>query len=76
MSTINKTKLKEYGGHVDLNRYWALSSLHHMNFVQRKATTAKSKYSVKTLLKKEFLDDLVAIVQMEDISPEVVLNWD
>ena len=24
MSTLNKTKLKEYGEHVDLNRYWAL----------------------------------------------------
>ena len=59
MSTFNKTKLKEYSGHVDLNRYWALSLLHCMNFVQRKATTAKSKYSVKYFAerKREFLDD-------------------
>ena len=49
-----------------------------MNFVQRKATTAKSKYSVENFAekKREFLDDLVATVQMEDIPPELVLNWD
>ena len=68
----------EYGGHVDLNRYWALSLLSRMNFVQRKATTAKSKYSVENFAekKREFLDDLVATVQMENIPPELVLNWD
>ena len=49
-----------------------------MNFVQRKATTAKSKHSVENFAekKKEFLGDLVATVQMEDIPPELVLNWD
>ena len=78
MSTLNKTKLKEYGGNVDLNRYWALSLLRYMNLVQRKATTAKSKYSVENFAekKREFLDDLVATVQMEDTPPELVLNWD
>ena len=76
MYTLNKTKLKEYGGHVDLNRYWALSLLRHVNFVQRKATTVKSKDSVENFAeKREFFDDLVATVQMEDITPELVLNW-
>ena len=53
MSTLNKTKLKEYGGHVDLNRYWVLSLLPRMNFVLRKATTAKSKYSVENFAEKK-----------------------
>ena len=46
-----------------------------MSFVQRKATTAQSKYSVESFAeKREFSDDLMATVQMEDIPPELVLN--
>ena len=48
-----------------------------MNFVQSKATTAKIKHSVENFAeKREFLDDLVATVQMEDIPPELVFSWD
>ena len=48
-----------------------------MNFVQRKATTAKGKYLLENFAEKkaEFLDDLVTTVQMEDVPPELVLNW-
>ena len=74
MSTLNKTKLKEYGGHVDLNRYWELYSLRCMNFVQRRPPQPKPNNLWRTLLK--IVDDLVATIQMEDISPELVLNWD
>ena len=75
MSTFNKTKLKEHGGHIDLNRYQTLSLLHRMIFVQSKATRAKSKHSVENFAeKREFLDDLVTTVQLEDIPPELVLN--
>ena len=38
--------LTEFGGHVELNRHWAYSLLHRMNFVQRKVTTAKSKHAI------------------------------
>lgn len=78
VATLNKEKLKEFGGHIDLNRHWALQLLHRMNFVQRKATTAKGKYSIENFAEKkaEFLDDLVTTVQMEDVPPELVLNWD
>ena len=41
----DRTKLVEFGGHVELSRHWAHSLLKCMNFVQRKATTAKSKQS-------------------------------
>ena len=49
-----------------------------MNFVQRKATTAKSKQTVANFskLKQSFLADVVATVTMEDIPPELILNWD
>ena len=39
----DRSKLVEFGGHVELSRHWAHSLLKRMNFVQRKATTAKSK---------------------------------
>ena len=52
--------------------------LHRMNFVKRKATTANSKYAITDYdcVKKEFLEDVVATVEMEEIPPELVLNWD
>ena len=49
-----------------------------MNYVQRKGTTAKSKYSEVNFAekKKEFLEELRATVEMEEIPPELILNWD
>ena len=75
--TYDKSKLIEYGGHVDLSRQWAYLLLRRMNFVQRKVTTAKSKMSPTSFakLKKEFLKDVVSTVHMEEIPPELILNW-
>lgn len=49
-----------------------------MKFVQRKDTTAKSKETHMNFMeqKREFLADVVATVTMEDIPPELILNWD
>ena len=35
--TVDKQKLREFGGHIDHSRQWVLSLLRQMNFVQRKA---------------------------------------
>ena len=43
--TKDSSKLLEFGGHVELTPAWAYSLLSQMNFVKRKATTAKSKFS-------------------------------
>ena len=43
-----------------------------MKFVKRKASTDKSKY---TVVKKSFLDDATSTVAMEEIPPELVLNF-
>ena len=71
----DKTKLNEFGGPVCLNKPWAYALLQRMKFVKRKATTAKSKYTISDFeqVKKSFLNDVVA---MEEIPPELVLNWD
>ena len=49
-----------------------------MKFVRRKATTSKSKHKSGDFekVKEAFLDDLVSIVEMEEIPPELILNWD
>lgn len=49
-----------------------------MKFVQRKATTAKGKHTVENFrkLKRAFLADVTAAITMEEIPPELVLNWD
>ena len=46
--------------------------------MRRKATTAKSKHTPKDFAatKQAFLDDVVAVATMEDVPPELVLNWD
>jgi len=49
-----------------------------MKFVRRKATTAKSKHTPKdfAVMKRAFLDDVVAVVTMDDVPPELVLSRD
>ena len=76
--SCERSKLVEFGGHIEVNRHWAYSLLHRMKFVKRKVTTAKTKHSVENFkqLKKSFLRDVVTTVEMEEIPPELVLNWD
>ncbi len=70
--------LAEFGGTIELNRHRAHSLLKRMKFVQRKATTFKSKHTANnfTQLKKAFLDDIITAVTMEEIPPELTLSWD
>ena len=76
--TCDRFMLVEFGGHVELNRHWAYSLLHRMNFVQRKATTAKSKYAIADF---DFCEERIfgrcgSHCGMEEIPLEVILNWD
>ena len=75
--TCDRSLLVEFGGHVELSKHWAYSLLHQMKFVQRKVTTAKSKRTNTnfTRLKEQFLQDVVATVEMEEIPPELIPNW-
>ena len=65
------------GGHIALTKHWAQYLLERMGFVKRKSTT-KVKVSVKDLeeLKEQFLLDIKAIVDLEDIPHDLILNWD
>ena len=68
----------EYGGNIKLNRHWAYSLFKRMNFGPRKPTTSKSKSSVKDFAKakKEFLQEVISTVEMEDTPPELIMSWD
>ena len=77
--TIDKTRLQEFGGHINLNRHWAHSFFTRMGFVQRRETTAKSKYIfLAEFCRKEnrVFTDLVSTVEMEVIPPQLIFNWD
>ena len=64
--SYDRSKLAENGGNIHLNRHWAYSFLRRTNFVQRKATTNKSKFSASNFgeVKKSFLKSLHQIVMM------------
>lgn len=76
--STDRSQLDEFGGHISLSRQWAYHLLGRMHFVRRKATTSKSKHKPLdfTELKKSFLDDVESVVTMEEIPPELILNWD
>ena len=49
-----------------------------MQFVKRKATTAKSKQFTEEFgqLKETILGDILSTIEMEEIPVELILNWD
>ena len=76
--SIDRTRLSEYGGHLNLSREWARSLMMRMGFVKRRATTKVSRLTVENfeLIKSRFLEEITTFVQMEDIPPELIFNWD
>lgn len=70
--------LMEYGGHINLSRHWAYHVLDRMKFTRRKATTSKSKTLPQEFakIKIDFLKEIAAVITIEEIPPELILNWD
>ena len=73
----DRSRLAEFGGPATLSKAWAVSLLKRMNFTKRRSTT---KCSVPpenfTQEKSKFLQQIVDLVKMEDIPPELIFNWD
>ena len=65
------------GGPIVLTKHWSRYLLERMGFVKRKAN-AKAKVTMNNLakLKANFLADIKAIVQMEEVPACLVINWD
>ena len=74
---LDRTQLQEYGGPVTLSRAWAKSLMRRMGFVKRRGTT-KCKATVENFdqVKADFLAEVASTVQMEEIPPELIFNWD
>ena len=77
VKSLERSRLAEYGGPVQLTRSWARSVLRRMNFTKRKGTT-KSKISMEEFreVKKRFLKEIIDTVDIEGIPPELIFNWD
>ena len=74
---MDKNLLRENGGSIKLTKVWAKSLLQRLNFARRKATTsAKVEPSYFKELKEQFLVDIKAVVEIEDVSSDLILNWD
>ena len=65
------------GGHILITKNWAKSLLHRMGFVKRRAGT-KAKVSVEDFeeKKEQFLLDIKAVVSLEGIPFDLIINWD
>ncbi len=70
----DKSRLSEHGGHIELLYGWSYSLLRRMNFMKRKATTAKVNSLVSTL-KRAFLRDVALTVEMENIDRDCNDNF-
>ena len=73
----NSSLLACNGGPVVLTKDWSRYLLERMQFVKRKANT-KAKISVEnfTQLKYNYLSDISGIVDVEEIPPCLIINWD
>lgn len=78
LMSYNRARLADFGGDVLITRHWAYALLRRMEFVQRKATTSKSKFTPDDFarVKQQFLNDVKTVIVMENIPPELVINWD
>jgi hypothetical protein len=65
------------GGHILLTKHWAKYLLKRMGFVKRRAST-KAKVSPPDFnkYKAQFIFDVRAIVEIEEIPCELLINWD
>ena len=65
------------GGHIAQTKYWAKYLMERMGFVKRWSNT-KPKFFVSDFnsLKVQFIFDVKAIIQMEEIPSHLVINWD
>ena len=69
--------LAEYRGPVMLKKTWAQSLLQWMGFVKRRGTTKSNVAVADFEARKEiFLSDIAAIVVLEEIPPDLIINWD
>ena len=77
ITKTDKRLLKSNGGSIDISKHWAQSFMDRLVFVKRRAST-KAKVSVEHFeeIKAQFLFDVKSIIEIADIPPDLVINWD
>lgn len=69
--------LRENGGHLELSTHWAKGRLRKLGFSKRRVTTKASLTSVDFEERKaQFVFDAQAIIELEEIPDDLVVNWD
>ena len=69
--------LAENGGPLQLTATWAKSLLHRMSYVKRKGCSVKKLQVIDFEgVKQQFLIDIRAVVTLEEIPKDLILNWD
>ena len=65
------------GGHISLTKHWAKYLMQRMGLVKRRAST-KAKVSLPDFerYKAQFIFDVKAVIEIEEIPSELVTNWD
>ena len=73
----DRSLLSENGGPITITTNWAKSLLYRLNFVKRRGSST-AKISVVNFedLKEQYLPDIKAVTVMEEVPPELILNWD
>ena len=73
----DRNLLIENGGSITITKTWGKSLLQRMGFVKRRGSSAaKLRVAYFDAIQELFLLDYRAIVEMEEIPPELVFNWD
>ena len=79
VSTKKPGLLVKHGGHIELSKSWVQSLFHRMGYiyVKRKGSNA-GKVTIGHFeeVKQIFLADITAVAFMNDIPPQLILNWD
>ena len=65
-----RTRLAEFGGPITLTKAWAVSLLKRMNF------TCSMPLENFTREKERFLQEIIDVIEMEEVPPELIFNWD
>ena len=69
--------LEANGAPIALTKSWAKYLLSRMGFVKRRASTKGKKLATDFHeLKAQFLFDIKAMIEMEEIPQDLVINWD
>ena len=73
----DRNLLAENGGHIRITKTWAKSFLQRIGYVKRRgSSTAKMTITDFEAVRDQFLFDIKTIVEMEEIPPGLVFNWD